>query len=159
MLPATLVSHCPLALDYCPRPTHALRRCYVCFLFDFYPLNLERIVVACSFGFPLPASSRLLPARPTLSLRCSMSFKTLVVGAHIAVLEVTTLKQIVSAPPPVAGGPPEGPPAPTVLIRADRSRPSRALANRFGQNGSTETPAALGSRRTWRHFHFHFHLT
>ena len=32
---------------------------------DFYPLNLERIAIACNSGFPLPASSGLLPARPT----------------------------------------------------------------------------------------------
>ena len=36
------------------RPTHALRICYVCLFFDSYPLNLERIAVACSSGFPLP---------------------------------------------------------------------------------------------------------
>ena len=36
---------------------------------DFYPLDLERIVVACKSGFPLPASSGLLPARPTHALR------------------------------------------------------------------------------------------
>ena len=35
---------------------------------DFYPLNLERIAVACSSGFPLPDSSGLLPARPTHAL-------------------------------------------------------------------------------------------
>ena len=27
---------------------------YVCLLFDFYPLNLERIAVSCSSGFTLP---------------------------------------------------------------------------------------------------------
>ena len=36
---------------------------------NFYPLNLERIDVACNAGFPLPASSGLLPARPTHALR------------------------------------------------------------------------------------------
>ena len=74
------------------RPTHALRTCYVCLLFDFYPLNLERIAVACSSGFPLPASSRLLTARPTHAVRCSRSFKTLVIRAPIAVLQVLTPK-------------------------------------------------------------------
>ena len=36
---------------------------------DYYTLNLERISVACSSGFPLPASSGFLPARPTHALR------------------------------------------------------------------------------------------
>ena len=53
---------------------------------NFYPLNLERIAVACNSGFPLLASSRLLPAKPTHALRCSRSFKTLVVRAPDAVL-------------------------------------------------------------------------
>ena len=54
---------------------NTVRICYVRFLFDnFYPLNLERIAVACSSGFPLPASSRLLLARPTHALQCSRSF-------------------------------------------------------------------------------------
>ena len=35
----------------------------------FYPLNLERIAVACNSGFPLPDNSGLLPARPTHALR------------------------------------------------------------------------------------------
>ena len=51
---------------------------------DFYPLNLERIAVACNSGFPLPASSRLMPARPTHALRCCRYFKKLVVRAVFA---------------------------------------------------------------------------
>ena len=51
------------------RPTHALRTCCVCLLFDFYLPNLDRIAVACSSDFPLPASSGLLLARPTHALR------------------------------------------------------------------------------------------
>ena len=74
------------------RATHALWTCYACLLFDFYPLNLERVVAAYSSGFPLPARSRLLPARPTHALLCSRSFKTLVVPAPIAVLEVSAHK-------------------------------------------------------------------
>ena len=36
---------------------------------DFYPLNLERIAVACSSGSPLPDSYGLLPSsRPTYAL-------------------------------------------------------------------------------------------
>ena len=53
--------------------------------------------VAFCYGFPLPTSSRLLPARPTLELRFPGSFKKLVVRAPIAVLEVSNHKRIVSA--------------------------------------------------------------
>ena len=51
------------------RPTHALRTCYVCLLFDYYPLKLECIAVASSSGVPLHDSSGLLPARPTHALQ------------------------------------------------------------------------------------------
>ena len=56
----------------------------------YYLLNPERIAVACNFSFPLPVSSRLLLSRPTRVLRCSRYFKTLIVRAPIAVLEVST---------------------------------------------------------------------
>ena len=35
----------------------------------FFPLNLECIAVACNSSFPLPASSGLLPSRPSHALR------------------------------------------------------------------------------------------
>ena len=63
-------------------------------LFDFYPPNIEGIAVACSCGFPLPATSRFLPARPTHALRCFRYFKKLVVRDGIAVLELSTLALI-----------------------------------------------------------------
>ena len=73
LLPAVLASHCPLNSGLLSaRPTHALQTYCVCLLFEFYWLNQARIAVACSSGFPLPASSRLLLARPTQhALRCS----------------------------------------------------------------------------------------
>ena len=69
------------------------------FHLPYNPLNLERIAVACNSGFPLPASSGLLPARPTHALRCSRSFKKLVVRAPITVLEVSTPTRILDVGP------------------------------------------------------------
>ena len=61
----------------------ALRHCLI---------NLKRIAVACNSGFPLPVWLLSLPVWPTHALRCSRSFKTLVVRACIAVLGVSPLK-------------------------------------------------------------------
>ncbi|KAK2551454.1 hypothetical protein P5673_027639 [Acropora cervicornis] len=48
-----------------------------------------------------------------------------------------------AAAPPAAGAAPPAPGAPAAWIKLSRLCPSRALANRPGQNGSTFTWAAL----------------
>ena len=61
-----------------PARPHALQAFNVCLLFNIYPINLDRISVACSSGLPLLDRSKLLPA-----LRCSRLFlKKISPGGH-----------------------------------------------------------------------------
>ena len=48
-----------------------------------------------------------------------------------------------AAAPPAAGAAPEPTPDPMLVIKPATSTPDKAEAKRPGQNGSTETPAAL----------------
>ena len=70
LLTTVLASYFLCGSRLLPARPHALQAFNVCLLFNIYPINLDRISVACSSGLPLLDRSKLLPA-----LRCSRLFK------------------------------------------------------------------------------------